>query len=166
MIENSGASAVNSGASATVSEVVRVEPGAFLTLHYRLAGPNGDIINTFGGKPATLSLGTGELSPALEDYLIGLPEGWQGTLDIPAGVAFGPRNPDLLQWVARSLLDELSAPEQQYNVGDVVQFPTPDGLGHYAGALQEVQDSRLLFDFNHPLAGQAVAFEVQLIGVL
>ena len=36
-----------------------VEPGAFLTLHYRLSGPQGDVINTFGGPPATLSLGAG-----------------------------------------------------------------------------------------------------------
>ena len=42
----------------------RVEPGSFLTLHYRLRGPAGDIINTFEGKPSTLSLGTGALSPA------------------------------------------------------------------------------------------------------
>ena len=43
-----------------------VEPGSFLTLHYRLAGPQGDIINTFSDKPATLSLGSGELTPAVE----------------------------------------------------------------------------------------------------
>ena len=50
-----------------------VRPGSFLTLHYRLAGPDGvDIINTFADKPATLSLGTGELAPAMEERLIGL----------------------------------------------------------------------------------------------
>ncbi|MEO8016046.1 MAG: peptidylprolyl isomerase, partial [Polaromonas sp.] len=43
-----------------------VEPGSFLTLHYRMAAPGGaSIINTFEGKPATLSLGNGELSPAI-----------------------------------------------------------------------------------------------------
>jgi len=50
----------------------RVQAGSFLTLHYRLGGSGGDIINTFEGKPATLSLGTGELSPAMEACLIGL----------------------------------------------------------------------------------------------
>ena len=48
-----------------------VQPGSFLTLHYRLAGPAGDVINTFTDKPATLSLGTGELSPAMEQRLLG-----------------------------------------------------------------------------------------------
>ena len=57
------------------STIPRVEPGSFLTLHYRLAGPRGDIINTFDGKPATLSLGSGALSPAVEQCLLGMQEG-------------------------------------------------------------------------------------------
>jgi len=149
-----------------------VQPGSFLTLHYRMAGPDGaDIINTFGGKPATLSLGTGELSPAIEQRLLGLAEGTRTTFELAAGAAFGERNPTLVQWVARKLLNELGDPDEQYKVGDVVQFPTPDGMGQYAGAVQQVKegegsDGAVQFDFNHPLAGQPVVFEVQLIGVL
>src|SRR5262245_45119876 len=49
----------------TRAAVTAVQPGSFLTLHYRLAGPDGaDVVNTFADKPATLSLGTGELAPA------------------------------------------------------------------------------------------------------
>jgi FKBP-type peptidyl-prolyl cis-trans isomerase SlpA len=144
-----------------------VQPGSFLTLHYRLAGPDGaDIVNTFADKPATLSLGTGELAAALERRLLGLAEGARQVFDVPAGEAFGERNPVLLQRVKRSLLDELGDPDQTYHVGDVVQFPTPDGQANYAGVVREVGEDWLLFDFNHPLAGRPVTFEVQLIGVL
>ena len=144
-----------------------VQPGSFLTLHYRLAGPDGaDIVNTFADKPATLSLGTGELAAALERRLLGLAEGAREVFDVPAGEAFGERNPDLLQRVKRSLLDELGDPDQTYHVGDVVQFPTPDGQANYAGVVRELGEDWLLFDFNHPLAGRPVTFEVQLIGVL
>ena len=143
-----------------------VTAGSFLTLHYRLAGPAGDIINTFADKPATLSLGTGELSPAMEQCLIGLEEGAHTTFELPAGEAFGERNPDMQQWVARKLLQQMGDPDEQYATGDVVQFPTPDGSGSYAGAVIDANDSAVLFDFNHPLAGQRVTFEVQLIGVL
>ena len=144
-----------------------VQPGSFLTLHYRLAGPAGDVINTFEDKPATLSLGTGELSPAMEQHLLGLPEGTHATFELAAGEAFGERNADMQQWVARKLLNELGDPDEKYNVGDVVQFPTPDGQGSYAGAVMQVRDDgAVLFDFNHPLAGQPVTFEVQLIGIL
>lgn len=148
----------------------QVQPGSFLTLHYRLAGPDGaDIVNTFAEKPATLSLGTGELAPAIEAQLLGLEEGTHTTLTLAPGVAFGQRNPELLQRVKLALLRELGDPDAEYHVGDVVQFPTPDGQGSYAGVVREVsapEDDWALFDFNHPLAGQAVTFEVQLIGVL
>ena len=143
-----------------------VQPGSFLTLHYRLAGPGGDIINTFGGKPATLSLGAGELSPAVEQCLLGLAEGTHQQFDLPPGAAFGERNPEMQQWVARGLLAKLGDPDEKYNLGDVVQFPTPDGAGSYAGAVIGARDTAVQFDFNHPLAGQPVTFEVQLIGVL
>ena len=145
-----------------------VQAASFLTLHYRLAGPSGNVINTFGEKPATLSLGMGELSPAVEEQLIGLPEGTHATFELPAGAAFGEHNPDMVQWVARKLMNELGDPDEQYQSGDVVQFPTPDGLGAYAGTVVQVRhdDGAVLFDFNHPLAGQPVTFEVQIIGVL
>ena len=151
--------------SAPTSAAV-VIPGSFLTLHYRLAGPAGDVINTFNDKPATLSLGTGELSPAVEQRLLGLAEGTHTTFELAPGEAFGERNADMQQWVARKLLAQMGDPLEKYAVGDVVQFPTPDGQGSYAGAVIETSDTAVRFDFNHPLAGQAVTFEVRLIGVL
>ena len=146
----------------------QIQPGSFLTLHYRLAGPDGqDLINTFNDKPATLSLGSGALTPGIEARLLGLAEGDQRSFELAAGEAFGPRNPDLVQRVSMALLREHSPEDAQYHVGDVVQFPTPDGQGSYAGAVMQVrEDGAVLFDFNHPLAGQPVTFEVELIGVL
>jgi FKBP-type peptidyl-prolyl cis-trans isomerase SlpA len=147
--------------------LTHVQQGSFLTLHYRLAGPDGvDLINTFADKPATLSLGSGELSPAMEARLMGLAEGTRASFELAAGEAFGERNPDMLQRVKLALLHELGDPDEQYHLGDVVQFPTPDGQASYAGVVREVGRDWLLFDFNHPLAGRPVTFEVQLIGVL
>lgn len=144
-----------------------VQNGSFLTLHYRLTGPDGaDVVSTFGDKPATLSLGAGQLAPAIEALLLGLPEGAHERFELPAGAAYGERNPELQQRVKRSLLAELGDPDAEYHVGDVVSFPTPDGQGAYAGVVREAADDWLLFDFNHPLAGQPVRFEVQLLGVL
>ena len=144
-----------------------VQAGSFLTLHYRLSGPDGrDVVNTFGDKPATLSLGTGQLAPAIEQHLLGLPEGAHEHFDLAPGAAFGQRNPELLQRVKLSLLRELGDADADYEVGDVVEFPTPDGQGSYAGVVREKGIDWLLFDFNHPLAGQAVRFEVQLLGVM
>ena len=104
---------------------------------------------------------------AIEQRLMGLEEGAHAVIELAAGEAFGERQPEMVQWVARKLLNDLGDPNEQYKPGDVVQFPTPDGLGTYAGSVLQVrEDGALLFDFNHPLAGQPLVFEVQLIGVL
>ncbi len=106
--------------------------------------------------------------------MLGLEEGQQVTFEIPPGEAFGERNPEMVQWVARALLNKMGDPLEQYAVGDVVQFPTPDGMSSYAGSVRQVgkdgdgdgKADAVLFDFNHPLAGQRVTFEVKVIGVL
>jgi FKBP-type peptidyl-prolyl cis-trans isomerase SlpA len=145
----------------------RVAPESFLTLHYRLCGPGDDVfLDTFADKPATLSLGRGQLTPAIEACLIGMVEGQRARFELDAGVAFGARNPQLVQHVARDTLRRLGDAQADYTVGDVVRFPTPGGNGAYAGVVQEVGEQSLVFDFNHPLAGRPVSFEVQLIGVL
>ncbi len=144
-----------------------VEPGSFLTLHYRLSGPQGDVVSTFGGPPATLSLGSGQLSPAVERRLLGLQEGARASFDMPAGEAFGERNPDMIQWLARQELDELGDPQEQYAVGDVIQLPTPDGQGQFGAVVQAVRDDGALrLDFNHPLAGKSIRFEAEIIGII
>jgi FKBP-type peptidyl-prolyl cis-trans isomerase SlpA len=144
-----------------------VAPDSFLTLHYRLSGADGNVfLSTFDDKPATLSLGQGVLAPAIEACMVGLAEGQSARFELPPGAAFGVHNPELLQSVARSLLSELGDPDQDYEIGDVVRFPTPDGAGSYAGVVQSVNENAVRFDFNHPLAGKPVTFEVQLIGVL
>lgn len=147
--------------------VKRVEADSFLTLHYRLSGADGtDVVNTFGETPATLSLGSGQLAPAVEARLIGMREGEHLSFDLAAGEGYGSHNPDMVQRVNRRVLADHGDTDGHYGVGDVVQFPAPDGRGAFAGVVRDSGDDWLLFDFNHPLAGQALRFEVQLIGVL
>ena len=58
--------------------MTEVQPGSFLTLHYRLAGPDGaDVVNTFGALPFTLSLGTGELARQLHEQVARVREAGQ-----------------------------------------------------------------------------------------
>jgi FKBP-type peptidyl-prolyl cis-trans isomerase SlpA len=80
-------------------------------------------------------------------------------------MAFGPRNPELLQRVSRATLRENSQLGEEYAVGDVVEFNAPGG-GRFAGVLRALDEEGALFDFNHPLAGQPVKFEVKIIGIL
>ncbi|MFO1251555.1 MAG: FKBP-type peptidyl-prolyl cis-trans isomerase [Inhella sp.] len=151
----------------SAATVATVTPGAFLTLHYRLKGPDGQIlVDTFAQQPATLTLGQGELAPGLEARLIGLPEGAHEHFQLAADEGFGPRKAELMQPVSRRLLAEQGDPDQDYQIGDVVQFPAPQGGAQFAGTVAAQHEDHLLFDFNHPLAGVALSFEVQVIGVL
>jgi len=137
-----------------------------LTLHYRLASESGeDIVSTFAGNPATLQLGTGQLAPFLEVCLLGLEEGTHKTFALAPEQAFGPRNPELLRRLSRDMLDRNSGPGEAYVIGDLVEFAAPGG-GQFAGVLREIDEETVLFDFNHPLAGQPVRFEVKIIGIL
>lgn len=143
-----------------------VTESAYLTLHYRLAGADdADIISTFNDNPATLQMGTGQLAPFLEACLIGLEEGEGKTFELPPEKAFGERNPDLIQRISRATLEENSQLGESYAVGDLVEFNAPGG-GRFAGVLRAIDEEGALFDFNHPLAGQTVKFEVRIIGIL
>jgi len=143
-----------------------VQTDSFLTLHYSVSLENGtEVVSTFEEKPATLLLGQGQLAPMLEQALLGMPEGERMTYRLAPEHAFGPRNPELLQWVSLATLRENSSFEEDYSPGDLVEFHAPSG-GNYAGVLKEFGETAALFDFNHPLAGQTILFDVQLIGIL
>ena len=153
--------------SLAASGVPRVALDSHLTLHYRLtlSDLGADLISTFGGKPATLQLGIGQLAEPLERCLLGLTEGDRKRFELPQGEAFGPRNPELIQRLSRAVFDAHTTPGTAYEPGDLVELPAPGG-GRYAGVLKEITDQSVLFDFNHPLAGQALDFEVEILGVL
>ena len=143
-----------------------VTESSYLTLHYRLATADGtDIVTTLGATPATLMLGQGQLAPFLEQRLLGMAEGTHQVFEFSPLDAFGERNPELIQAVSRKTLDENSVPDADYQVGDLVDFAAPSG-GRFAGVLREMRENDAVFDFNHPLAGQPLTFEVQLISVL
>lgn len=143
-----------------------VTPSAYLTLHYRLATAGGDdIVTTFNGNPATLMLGQGQLAPFLEQRLLGMAEGAHQTFHLTPDQAFGERTAELIQPVSRATLDENSVPGADYQVGELIDFAAPKG-GRFAGVLRELGDEVCIFDFNHPLAGQSLQFEVKLISVL
>lgn len=152
-----------------------IQGDSYLTLHYRVSldaeradvpveGAEVDVVSTFGSKPATLQLGAGQLSPALEDCLLGLNVGAHRVFTLGPDEAFGPRNPALVQRLPRKLL-EAESDRTDYSPGDVVEFNAPGG-GRYAGVFQKLDNDYATFDFNHPLAGQPVRFEVEIVGIL
>jgi FKBP-type peptidyl-prolyl cis-trans isomerase SlpA len=158
----------NSAAAApkTQPEPQSIKEGSHVTLHFRVSLADGQVVlDTFSERPATLQVGQGQLSPALERCLIALQEGDERSYNLGPDDGFGPRNPELIQRISRSLLNEHSDQSEPLESGDIVEFPAPDGA-RFAGIFKGWEDEAALFDFNHPLAGQPVKFDVKIIGLL
>ena len=139
-----------------------VRAGNLITLHYRVAtGDDTELVSTFDSTPATLQLGSGELAPPLEHCLIGVNVGERHVFLLDADQAFGSHNPQLTQRMARTALPPDSNPE----LHGLIQFAAPNG-DKFTGIVRELDDEAVLVDFNHPLAGRPVRFEVEIIGIL
>ena len=136
------------------------EPGV-MTLHYRLRLEDGtEVLSTFGGNPATLALGRGELAAGLEQCLAHAEPGRSYVFELEPAQAFGARREDLVQSLGR----EFFAPDFALEEGALIEFSAPDGTRH-AGRVRELHDHDVLVDFNHPLAGRRVKFEVEVLAV-
>ena len=139
----------------------RVKPDSLVTLHYRLATADDiPLVSTFDSSPATLQLGNGELAPPLEACLDGLPVGERHVFLLESEQAFGPHNPDLVQRLARADL-----PGGEVAALSMIEFAGPEG-SRFTGLVRELDAESALLDFNHPLAGKAVRFEVEVVGIL
>jgi FKBP-type peptidyl-prolyl cis-trans isomerase SlpA len=145
----------------------QVLANSHVTFHYRLELADGQVLfDTFTEHPATLQLGEGQFSEGLERCMIALQEGEEKTYQLGPDDAFGPRNPELIQRIARTALKDHLDPKDPLSPGDLLEFPSPDG-GRFAGIFKGWQDEATgVFDFNHPLAGQALSFHVRIVGVL
>lgn len=139
-----------------------VKADSYLTLHYRISTADGEeFLSTFDMSPATLQMGSGQLAELLESCLLGLPAGERFAFDLPPEEAFGQHNPRLVERIARNALPA----DMELKENSVLEFSAPNGAS-FAGFLRELQADSALIDFNHPLAGKSVCFEVEIIGIL
>jgi FKBP-type peptidyl-prolyl cis-trans isomerase SlpA len=140
-----------------------VRPESYLTLHYRLTDETGsEYVSTFELSPATLQLGCGQFAEALENSLFGLKAGERRTFCLDGGTAFGQYNPQLVEQISRDALD--SGVELKEN--SLIQFSNAENGVEITGFLRELSATTATFDFNHPLAGKRICFEVEIIGIL
>lgn len=143
-----------------------VLPDSYLTLHYRIGLENGtDIANTFHTQPATLLLGHHQLALPLEQKLLGMFEGQRKLWTLSPLQAFGESNPKLLQYVSWEAIRAGAKEDEPFLIGDWIALSGPDAV-RMVGQLKSHDDQAVLLDFNHPLAGQTIHFEAQIIAIL
>ncbi|MBT3528547.1 MAG: peptidylprolyl isomerase [Porticoccaceae bacterium] len=138
---------------------LQIETGMSVTLHFSLVLEDGHIIDSnFESEPATFSVGDGNLLPGFESTLMGLVNGDEREFTIPPEQAFGQHNPQNVQAVERGNFDQ-----EELELGAMFSFQNGDG--ELPGVIVDVDDNEVVIDFNHPLAGKNIIFQVKIIDI-
>lgn len=138
----------------------RIDAGSKVELHFSVAIENGmEIDNTRSREaPVSLVIGDGNLLPGFENALLGLRAGDRRTVHLPPEDAFGPWNPENVQ-----KFDTVKF-EQRPIEGHMIEFEDKAKATLY-GVVKSVNDDITEVDFNHPLAGKNISFEVEIFKV-
>lgn len=132
-------------------------------MHFDLKLEDGSAADStrINNKPAKLVMGDGSLTPNFEACLLGLKKGEKKAFTLAADDAFGQPNPDNIHHMERSRFSS----DLELAEGTIVAFSQPDG-SEVPGIVRSVAGDSVTVDFNHPLAGQTVIFDVEIIDVL
>jgi len=131
-------------------------------LHFDLKLEDGSAADStrVNNKPAKMVMGDGSLTKNFEDCLRGLSAGDKKSFNLPAVDAFGMPNPDNIYYLDRTKFTA----DMKIEEGMIMGFAQPDG-SELPGIIRGVSPLSVTVDFNHPLAGQNVTFEVEIIKV-
>ena len=149
----SGCNAEQNAAQAKNGDIVQVD--------YTGTLENGTVFDTsVGREPLNFTLGEGQVIPGFEKAVLGMKVGESKTVTIPADEAYGPYRDDLVLVVNREELTNIPNPE----VGQQLQMTRPDG-GTSIGTVTNTTDTAITVDFNPPLAGKDLTFEIELVSI-
>jgi FKBP-type peptidyl-prolyl cis-trans isomerase SlpA len=136
-----------------------IAPMTRVTLHFTLALVSGEEVDTTRhGAPATFDVGDGKLLPGFEMALIGYRAGDEVSVTLPPEQAFGEHRAANVQRMSRGKFTDVT-PEP----GLLVSFGAADG--ELPGLVTKIEGDWVSVDFNHPLAGRDVVFDVSVIRV-
>lgn len=138
---------------------------SIVSMHYRLT-INGDqeVDSSAGGEPLSFRHGAGEIIPGLEQALTGRDAGDNLQIDIAADEAYGERDESLMIRIPKEAFNE----EDQAQIRPGVRFQGPHPHDQEQGAVYTVlaeDEQGIVADANHPLAGQQLHFEIDIVSV-
>jgi len=137
-----------------------IGPGRKVTMHFAIKLEDGQIIDSnFDKSPVEFEVGDGNIPEGFESALTGLKAGDHVELTIAPERGFGQHNPSNIQRMKRSDFKGMDL-----EPGLVVSFQEPGG--EIPGVVVEFDDSNVSVDFNHPLAGKVLTFEVKVLNVI
>ena len=135
---------------------VPVSEGTRVYLNFSVSLDDGsEVDSNFGGDPVDFAIGDGSLLPGFERRLFGMTAGERQLFTVPPEDAFGQPNESNVQYLARSDFEE----DEELAIGLVYSFADPVG-GELPGMIIAFDDEQVTVDFNHPLAGRTILFDV------
>lgn len=137
-----------------------VEVNSTVTVNYTGKLGDGSIFDSSlneGREPLSATLGQGALIPGFEKGLLGMKEGDKKVIEIPSDQAYGSLREDLIVEVPKERVPD------NVTEGQMLQTNTPQGPMNVI--VKEVQETHVVIDGNHPLAGKDLIFELEVISV-
>lgn len=130
-------------------------------VHYTGKLTNGEVFDSSRDRePLEFTVGAGQMIPGFDAAVDGMTIQETKEVTIPSAEAYGERNPDMMQEVPRTDLPEDMKPE----VGQTLVASSPEGQQTHV-VVTEVTDEKIVVDANHPLAGQDLVFEIELVEI-
>jgi FKBP-type peptidyl-prolyl cis-trans isomerase 2 len=145
---------------ANEEETIVIENGRTVSITYTLKLDDGTTVDTnVGADPLTYTQGGGQILSALEEALTGHKVGDSKQVQLTAEQGYGAVNPEAFQEVEIDMV-----PEDARSVGTMLMATGPDGQQQPI-KVHELRESTIVLDFNHPLAGQALSFDIEILAV-
>jgi FKBP-type peptidyl-prolyl cis-trans isomerase SlyD len=137
-----------------------VQPGSEVSFDYTLTDDNGKVVDSSKGKePMHYVHGRGQIIAGLEKELTGMAVGSEKKVTIKPEDAYGPINPQAFQEIPKEKL-----PPDALKVGIVLAAQGPGGQ-RVPVRVHEIKENTVIMDFNHPLAGKTISFDVKITDV-
>jgi len=139
---------------------MKIAEKKFVTIDFTLKDEEGNVIeSTQGNEPLSYIHGTGMLIPGLEEELIGKQPGDSVQVTLPPEKGYGAVNPEMIFDVPRSEMGGIT----ELSKGMQLQAQTPDGIRIFT--VSDIKEDSVTVDGNHPMAGQALNFNVTVSDV-
>ena len=146
--------------SAACAQNTTVQPGYEILFDYTLTDDSGKVVDSSKGKePMHYVHGKGQIIPGLEKELAGMAVGAEKKVTVKPEEGYGPVDPRAFQEIPKEKL-----PPEALKVGTMLMAQAPSGQG-VPVRVHEVKDNTVVMDFNHPLAGKTLSFEVKITDI-
>jgi len=140
-------------AEATIGDTVQI--------HYNGKLRDGTVFDSSEGRdPLQFTIGDNAIIPKLEESVVGMATGDTATIEIASEDAYGPRRPEAIQTVERAMIPD----NIDLTIGGQLQATAQDGRTVVL-TIMEADDASVTLDGNHPLAGEDLIFEIEVVDI-